>query len=301
MLCTLCTKGGIPCIHSSTTTDPCDACRQAHKKCLFIVCPFQPRRQRSSRPGHPRKYSFVVDDYETISKHKWTPGPQTGQREQFWTISPVPSSIDFSTPLLGHHLMVTSLLDWREAIIRPMKDGDGKRTFELGLIVTMSCHRWDLNAKVKQNPANPPQQDSPVPSLPCKQTPRQPTPGPSGTQWSEELFREPSQTKEPPIPAPSPSSEPPEDIPTCEPEPEVALTQSTEEAFARPATPRSIIIIDDMPIGPPLPLPLLFPPSTPTPVPSQCPHEPQGLHPQCQAPLIPTMTLARNLPTYDQL
>ncbi|MBW0571383.1 hypothetical protein O181_111098, partial [Austropuccinia psidii MF-1] len=77
----------------------------------------------------------------------------------------------------------------------------------------------------KQNPLNPPQQDSPILSLPHKQTPRQPTPGPSGTQWSEELFREP------PIPGPSPSSQPPEDDTTREPEPEVAPTQSTEEPF----------------------------------------------------------------------
>ncbi|MBW0555873.1 hypothetical protein O181_095588, partial [Austropuccinia psidii MF-1] len=41
----------------------------------------------------------------------------------------------------------------------------------------------------KQNPPNPPQQDSHVPSFPCKQAPQQPTPGLSGTQWSEELFR----------------------------------------------------------------------------------------------------------------
>ncbi|MBW0588183.1 hypothetical protein O181_127898, partial [Austropuccinia psidii MF-1] len=70
-----------------------------------------------------------------------------------------------------------------------------------------------------------------MPNLPGEQTPRQPTPGLSGTQWSEELFREPSQTKEPPIPGPSPSSQPPEDDMTCEPEPEVAPTQSTEEPF----------------------------------------------------------------------
>ncbi|MBW0572889.1 hypothetical protein O181_112604 [Austropuccinia psidii MF-1] len=44
------------------------------------------------------------------------------------------------TPLLSHHLMVTSLLNWIKVIIRPMKDGNGKRTLELGLIVTMSCH-----------------------------------------------------------------------------------------------------------------------------------------------------------------
>ncbi|MBW0475089.1 hypothetical protein O181_014804 [Austropuccinia psidii MF-1] len=42
---------------------------------------------------------------------------------------------------------------------------------------------------------------------------------------------EPSQPNEPPIPGSSPSSEPHEDIPTCEPEPEVALTQYTEEPF----------------------------------------------------------------------
>ncbi|MBW0546652.1 hypothetical protein O181_086367 [Austropuccinia psidii MF-1] len=42
----------------------------------------------------------------------------------------------FPPPLLGHHPMVTSLLDRREVIIRPMKNGNGKRTFKLGPIVT---------------------------------------------------------------------------------------------------------------------------------------------------------------------
>ncbi|MBW0529790.1 hypothetical protein O181_069505 [Austropuccinia psidii MF-1] len=46
-------------------------------------------------------------------------------------------------PLLGHHPKVTSLLDWREVIIRPMKDGDGQKTFKLGPMVTISCHQWD--------------------------------------------------------------------------------------------------------------------------------------------------------------
>ncbi|MBW0566042.1 hypothetical protein O181_105757 [Austropuccinia psidii MF-1] len=99
----------------------------------------------------------------------------------------------------------------------------------------------------KQNQLNPPQQDSPIPSLPCEQTPQQPTPGPSSTQWSEDLFRskqpkvhlistfdsseltlppfvEPSQTNEPPIPGSSPSSKPHEDLLTRDPEPEVAMT-----------------------------------------------------------------------------
>ncbi|MBW0501525.1 hypothetical protein O181_041240 [Austropuccinia psidii MF-1] len=69
--------------------------------------------------------------------------------------------------------------------------------------------------------------------MPREQTPCQPTPGPSGTQWLEDLFHKPSQHKEPPIPGPSQSSEPPEDVPTLEPEPEVAPTQSMEEPFGK--------------------------------------------------------------------
>ncbi|MBW0533255.1 hypothetical protein O181_072970 [Austropuccinia psidii MF-1] len=110
--------------------------------------------------------------------------------------------------------------------------------------------------RIEPNQPNPPQQDSPIPSFPCEQTPWQPTPGPSGTQWSEDLFHgkqpelhlistfdsseltvppfvEPSQTDEPPIPGLSPSSKPHEDVPTCEPEPEVALTQSMEKPFGK--------------------------------------------------------------------
>ncbi|MBW0512886.1 hypothetical protein O181_052601 [Austropuccinia psidii MF-1] len=136
MLCTLCTKKGIPCICSLKTTDACDACQQAHKKCSFVVQPFRPRSQRSSCPRFPHKDSFVVNNDEIIPEKEWTPGPQTGQREQFRTISPVPSSINLSTPLLGHHPMVTSLLDQSEVIIQLMKDGNGERTFELGLIFT---------------------------------------------------------------------------------------------------------------------------------------------------------------------
>ncbi|MBW0489365.1 hypothetical protein O181_029080 [Austropuccinia psidii MF-1] len=87
--------------------------------------------------------------------------------------------------------------------------------------------------------------------MPCEQTLWQPTPGPSGTQWSEDLSHKPSQQNKTTIPGPSSSSEPPEDVLTCEPEPEVAPTQSMEEPFAHPATPRSIIIIDNTPVGSP--------------------------------------------------
>ncbi|MBW0584665.1 hypothetical protein O181_124380 [Austropuccinia psidii MF-1] len=98
MLCTLCTKRGIPCIRSSTTTDTFDAFQQAHKKCSFVFRPFRPRGQRSSRPRRPCEDSFVVDNDETIYEREWTPGPQAGRQERLRTISLVPSSINLSTP-----------------------------------------------------------------------------------------------------------------------------------------------------------------------------------------------------------
>ncbi|MBW0485679.1 hypothetical protein O181_025394 [Austropuccinia psidii MF-1] len=239
-------------------TNACDACQQAHKKCLFFVQPFQPCGQRDSLPRSPLEDSLVVNNEESIPEWEWMPGPQTGRWEQFRTIILVPSSINLSTPLLGHHPMVASLFYQSKVIIRPMKDGDGKRTFKLGPIVTHGIqrpkdilfssliyfssrnHTEFFPLCIKQNQPNPLQQDSPIPSLPCEQTSRQPTPGPSGTQWLEDLFHhkkpknrllistlnsseltitpfvEPSQPDEPPIPGPSQSSEPHEDASTCE-------------------------------------------------------------------------------------
>ncbi|MBW0483126.1 hypothetical protein O181_022841 [Austropuccinia psidii MF-1] len=77
----------------------------------------------------------------------------------------------------------------------------------------------------------------PTPSLPCKKALGQPAPGPSGTQWSENLFHEHSQHDEPPMQGLSQSSEPHEDVTT-----------------SFPALPGSVIIIDDMPVGSPPPL-----------------------------------------------
>ncbi|MBW0492667.1 hypothetical protein O181_032382 [Austropuccinia psidii MF-1] len=140
----------------------------------------------------------------------------------------------------------------------------------------------------KQNPPNHPQQDSPVPCMPCKQTPWQPTPGLNGNRWLEDLFRELSQHSEPPIPAPSQASETHDDPLTCEPEPEVALTQSMDTPFAHPTTPSSIIIINNTPVGSPLPF-LLPQRSLPLPLRTQPP-----------PPLNPTMRLGRYLWTCDQ-
>ncbi|MBW0470575.1 hypothetical protein O181_010290 [Austropuccinia psidii MF-1] len=164
--------------------------------------------------------------------------------------------------------MFTSLLDWTKVIIWPMNDGNGNGTFDLGLIITISCHPWYSKVKVRSyfsslthffshnhtsyfslpighNPSNQPQQETAISPIPHKQHPQKPNPGPSGTQWSVDLFREPSQHDESPIPGLSQSckSQLPshEDTSTCEAEPEVALTQFTRNL---------------LPVGSPLRLPL---------------------------------------------
>ncbi|MBW0537899.1 hypothetical protein O181_077614 [Austropuccinia psidii MF-1] len=138
--------------------------------------------------------------------------------------------------LLGHHPMVTLLLDRSKVIVWLMKDGN------------------------EQNLLNPPQQDSPVPCVPFQQTLQQPTPGVIGTQLLEYFFR------------------------TCT------------------TTPCSVIIINDTPVGSPSPdSPSLTPPPSPRVTPPSAPKNLSTSSPQCRAPLIPTMMLARNLPTYNQL
>ncbi|MBW0478619.1 hypothetical protein O181_018334 [Austropuccinia psidii MF-1] len=62
------------------------------------------------------------------------------------------------------------------------------------------------------------------------------------------LVLRPSQSSESQVPSH-------EDALTREPEPEVAPTQSTEEHLACPATPCSVIIIDNTPVGSPIPSP----------------------------------------------
>ncbi|MBW0491943.1 hypothetical protein O181_031658 [Austropuccinia psidii MF-1] len=247
-------QAGYPCICSSTTINTCDACQQAYKKCLFVVFLFQPRGQRSSHPRHPCEDAFVVDNDETISERKRTLGAQTGQWERFWMIIPVPSSIDLSTPPRkppsnGHFTPQPEQSDypadkgWRwpkdigawancHHVFSPMGfKRQSKFSFSSLSHFSSRNKTYFFPLLMEQNPPNPPQKDSPIPSLPRKQTLWQPTPGPSGTQWSEKFFRELSRTKEPPIPAPSLSSKPPEEVLTCEPEPEVAPKESTEERF----------------------------------------------------------------------
>ncbi|MBW0474340.1 hypothetical protein O181_014055 [Austropuccinia psidii MF-1] len=107
-------------------------------------------------------------------------------------------------------------------------------------------HNKYSSLPIEQNPPDPQQKETPVPHMPCKKAPRKPAPGPSC---------KPSQQDEPPIPGPGQSSKSQvpshEEALTPEPEPQVAPMQSMEEPFAFPATPRSVIIIDDMPISSP--------------------------------------------------
>ncbi|MBW0584896.1 hypothetical protein O181_124611 [Austropuccinia psidii MF-1] len=96
-------------------------------------------------------WSTMMKPYPSANGHrdlKQADGNDSGQ------LALSPQASICPPPLLGHHPMVTSVLDLREVIIRPMKDGNGERTFEIGPIVTMSCHRWDSNTKFASR-ANP--------------------------------------------------------------------------------------------------------------------------------------------------
>ncbi|MBW0526783.1 hypothetical protein O181_066498 [Austropuccinia psidii MF-1] len=273
MSCALCTKRGIPCLHSSTITNACDACQQGHKKCLFIVRSFLPHAQDAlaRTPLWPTMMKPFLSRNGRLD-------PKQADRNDSKQLALSPQVSICAPPLLGHHPIVTSLLDPSKVIIRPMKDGNGKRIFKLGPIVTMSCHPCDSKAK-------------------------QPTPGPSGTQWSEESFRKL------PIPGPSPSSEPPEDVLTREPEPEVAPMQSMEEPFGKQLlhffNSSQLFLTFSLTISSlschsplsnyhqqyarPIRPSLSLPPRT---------HQPPP--PRCPAPLIPTMMLTRNSPTCNQ-
>ncbi|MBW0460595.1 hypothetical protein O181_000310 [Austropuccinia psidii MF-1] len=105
--------------------------------------------------------------------------PKQADRNLSRWLAQCPQVLICPPPLLGHHLMVTSLLDRSEVITCPMKDGNGERTFKLGLIVThgsqmsktaptespattLSCPSYDLqensaatNSRPKWHPISP--------------------------------------------------------------------------------------------------------------------------------------------------
>ncbi|MBW0489870.1 hypothetical protein O181_029585 [Austropuccinia psidii MF-1] len=222
---------------------------------MLVCCPTLPTTwPEEFTPRHPHEDSFVVHNDESIPEWEWKPGPQTDRREQFQMISPVPSSIHLSTPLLGHHPMVTSLLDQMEVIIRPMKEGNGKRTFELGPIVTHAIQMPKTHLILAL--IHPPNH---MRMFQLKRL---------TLRW---LRRNPWRTL---LVSPKFSS------PFLRPSP------------ARPAPPPSVIIIDNTPIRSPLhPVLPRFLPWRALPFPPRA---------QRQAPLLPTMRLARNSLTCDQ-
>ncbi|MBW0587268.1 hypothetical protein O181_126983 [Austropuccinia psidii MF-1] len=82
-------------------------------------------------------WSTMMKPYPSANGHQ-DPKQANGNNSGQLALSP---QVSICPPLLlGHHPMVTSLFDRSKLIIRLMKDGDGERTFELGPIVTMSCH-----------------------------------------------------------------------------------------------------------------------------------------------------------------
>ncbi|MBW0566072.1 hypothetical protein O181_105787 [Austropuccinia psidii MF-1] len=124
--------------------------------------------------------------YSSANGH-WDPKQADGNDSGRSALSPQVSICP--PPLLGHHPMVTSLLDWSEVIIRPMARGHSSfgRLSPMGFKCQSRFYFSSHNNTdffpllIEQNPPHPPQQDSPIPSLPREHTPQQPTPGPSGT------------------------------------------------------------------------------------------------------------------------
>ncbi|MBW0545943.1 hypothetical protein O181_085658 [Austropuccinia psidii MF-1] len=78
-------------------------------------------------------WSTMIKPYPSANGHR-DPKQAVGNDSRQLALSP--QVLICPPPLLGHHPMVTSLLDLSEVIIRRMKDGNGKRTFQLGRIVT---------------------------------------------------------------------------------------------------------------------------------------------------------------------
>ncbi|MBW0484409.1 hypothetical protein O181_024124 [Austropuccinia psidii MF-1] len=230
--------------------------------------------------------------------------PKLEDRSVGRQLSLFPQVLIFPPPLQGHHLMVTSLLDQREVIIWPMKDGNGERTFNLGLIVTISCHPWDSNIKRKthQIPGN-----KKLPFLIClasklRSNQLQAQVAPNG--WRT-CSKNPPNTMSHLFNPPNLKSHhmrtlqlvslnlrwlrhnPQRNLLVIPHFNFFTLTNFPSPLIqpfpALPATPHSFIIIDKTPVGSPPP-----PPSSP----------PFLLW--RKAPLIPKMRVGRNLPTCDQ-
>ncbi|MBW0552114.1 hypothetical protein O181_091829 [Austropuccinia psidii MF-1] len=127
-------------------------------------------RPEEFSPRRPHENSFVVNNDETISEHEWTPGPQAGRRDDYLADEGWQWQEDIRSWADCHH------------VLSPMGFKCQSKFSFSSLSHFSSRNNNDFfPLPIEQNPLNPPQQDSPVPSLPRKQTPQQPTTGPSGT------------------------------------------------------------------------------------------------------------------------
>ncbi|MBW0477639.1 hypothetical protein O181_017354 [Austropuccinia psidii MF-1] len=77
---------------------------------------------------------------------------------------------------------------------------------------------------------------------------------------------EPSQHDETPIPAPDSQLPSHESDLTCEPEPEVAPTQKTEDSVAHPTTPTQSLSLTIHKLEPPVPSPEILPVASKNPI-----------------------------------
>ncbi|MBW0510091.1 hypothetical protein O181_049806 [Austropuccinia psidii MF-1] len=231
--------------------------------------------------------------------------PKQADRNNSGQLALSPQAWICPPPLLGHHPMVTLLLNWRKVIIRPMKDGDGKRTFKLGPL--NKTHQIPPN---KTHPFNVCLESKPRGNtLLTRVAPNGPRTYSKNSPNMMSLLllaqvHPPNHLRM--LRLMSQNQRWPQHNPWRNHLVGPKFTFLTLHSFSssllfpspgRPATPRSIIIIDNTPPISPAPLQPWFLPWISLPLlPRTQPPPP----PRCQAPLIPTMTLARNSPTCNQ-
>ncbi|MBW0503338.1 hypothetical protein O181_043053 [Austropuccinia psidii MF-1] len=202
--------------------------------------------------------------------------PKACQQEQFRMINPVPCSIDLSTIRWSLHSLT------------------GKFSFTCLIHFRSHKHTDFFPLHIEPNPPNSPRQDSPIPCIPPRKHPGNPL-------WVQVAL---NGWRTYPVNPPSMMSH--LFLARVHPLNHLRMFRLMRQnlrwlqhnrqknllVINRPTTSRSVIIINNTPI---------VSPSTPTLLPSPVSPRAPPPPPRCQAPLIPTMTLARNLLTYDQL
>ncbi|MBW0487220.1 hypothetical protein O181_026935 [Austropuccinia psidii MF-1] len=103
----------------------------------FLCClPFLTISPEEIIPQTHYEDSFIVENNESIPKQEWPRDLDQADENTSAQLAWFSQVLNCPPHLPGAHPMVTSLFDWNEMIILPMKDGDGTKTFQLRLIVT---------------------------------------------------------------------------------------------------------------------------------------------------------------------